>query len=56
MAVPLLGSGGVANAALSVSAQSGRMSLDQFREDVLPLILDTAALISQDLGYRSARS
>lgn len=56
VAVPLLGSGGVANAALSVSAQSGRMSLDQFREDVLPLILDTAALISQDLGYRSARS
>jgi len=52
VAVPLLDRKGVAAAAMNLSAHAGRVSLEQLREQYLPLLLEAARQISRALSTR----
>lgn len=52
VAAPLRDSAGRAIAALNVSAHAGRVTLDELRDDLLPMLLDTAASISTRLAQQ----
>lgn len=52
-AVPVRDASGAVVAALNVSVNAARISITQLREDVVPLLRETATAISADLGHRA---
>jgi IclR family pca regulon transcriptional regulator len=53
-AAPIRDGTGVVVAALNVSVNAARVSMDRLLDEVVPLLRDTAATISADLGHRPA--
>ena len=53
---PVRDRSGAVVAALATSTSTGRSDVTQLRENVVPLLLEVAASLSDDLGYRPARS
>lgn len=51
-AAPLRDGSGQVVAALNVSVNAARVSMDRLLDEFVPLMLDTAAAISADLGHR----
>jgi IclR family pca regulon transcriptional regulator len=54
-AAPIRDSSGQVVAALNVSVNAARVSMDRLLDEFVPLLLETAAAISADLGHRPAR-
>lgn len=52
---PLRGTRGEVVAALNVSVNAARVSMERLSGEVVPLLLETAAAVSADLGHRAPR-
>lgn len=56
VAAPIHGVGGEVVAAINVSSTTSSTTLERLREEFLPALLETAALIDRALGHRDGRS
>ncbi|OAB88823.1 IclR family transcriptional regulator [Janibacter melonis] len=53
-AAPVLGRGGVAVAAINISANAVRISHEEMEERLVPLLVRTASLVSEDVRFQGA--
>ncbi len=54
-AVPIRDASGTVVAAMNVSTHASRVSMEELRRNLLPLLIETAGLIEADLGARQVR-